>query len=799
MSLHFRLITLILALFSLLVGGLWLQDRLENDKLVALQKQVQSAMVELASSQVELISQPVRVMNEDYSPWDEMVAFVRNPNPEWWRSNIETGFSTHEVDLIVVLAPNGTLVHSGGVLPDNQAATAHLLETFKGHLPTGMDYMHFYDEFDGGLLEVRLAPIRPSDRTIEVSAPMGWFSNTRIWREVHLKKLGKLMNAEVSLVSTPKKPTDLETVVADLPFRNIRGETLRWLQVEKRDPNLVLARRDARQDMILLAVFSLSVIAVLFFAIRTWVLKPLGLLEASLRLHDASPLAPLIQSPGEFGNLGRMIDAHFRQEDTLRQIYQAFNAIDEAVFIIDASNRRIQHVNHGATRLLGAAPGTLQESGLEKHLAPPPAGITDGTWLRRADGKLVEVEIREQTITGKSAQQLTVVVARDISERRETVQKQLRAQRLESLGTLAGGVAHDINNMLTPIVLMLDDLQQNRQLPDRTVLSTVQSSVRRAANILRQLLTFGRGYEGERTPIDLKQLIEDSNRIVASTFPKSIRVVLDLPAALPSLIGDPTQLHQVFLNLLVNSRDAMPNGGTITIKASTLRLAPADVTVWPGATPGNHVRIDVMDTGTGIPAEVLDKIFDPFFTTKAVDKGTGLGLSSSLGIVRGHGGMIKASSAPGEGACFSLILPYTDQTPVPDAPAESRPTEKKINGRNILVVEDEPTIRNLLQRSLERLSFKVLVAKNGDEGLELFVRHRLETGLVITDLNMPGMHGLTLLREIRQRSPEVPILVMGGRIDDETSTALQQAGVSGTINKPFDYAEIVQAVNRLLG
>jgi nitrogen-specific signal transduction histidine kinase len=392
---------------------------------------------------------------------------------------------------------------------------------------------------------------------------------------------------------------------------------------------------------------------------------------------------------------------------------------------------------------------------------------------------------------------MIVTVARDISDRRQLEQQRLRAQRMESLGTLAGGVAHDMNNMLTPVILMLDELQDAGHLPSPNLLASVRTSVKRGAGMLRQLLTFGSGIAGERAPVDLNRQIEELGRIIASTFPKSITFETKVARKLPAVLGDATQLHQVLLNLCVNARDALPGGGFIKVTAVHVVLDSANAATWPEAKPGSYVRVEVSDNGSGIPPEIIERVFDPFFTTKSADKGTGLGLSTTLGIVRGHGGTIRVKSQPDIGTCFGLLLPVSSSQPL----IETTDRQENIKGRNrtVLVIEDEETIRDVLKRSLERMSFKVIVATSGDEGLALCDEHQPGLSLVITDLNMPGMNGLTVVRHLRASSPALPVMVMSGRVDDSILATLKELKIAGLIDKPFGYAQVEAAIKRVLG
>jgi two-component system cell cycle sensor histidine kinase/response regulator CckA len=256
-----------------------------------------------------------------------------------------------------------------------------------------------------------------------------------------------------------------------------------------------------------------------------------------------------------------------------------------------------------------------------------------------------------------------VVVSRDVTEERRLAAQFLRAQRMESIGTLAAGIAHDLNNVLGPIMMAIEILK--KKVSDeggQRILSTIETSAKRGADIVRQVLAFGRGLKGDRMLVQLKHVVSDVVKIVGETFPKGIEINTNIPRDLWTVSADPTQMHQVFLNLLVNARDAMPIGGTLAISAENITLDETYSRMNPEAKPGPYTCIVIADTGTGIPADVREKIFEPFFTTKEIGKGTGLGLSTTLAIVKSHGGFITLESEIGKGTTFRIYIPSTGTT-----------------------------------------------------------------------------------------------------------------------------------------
>ncbi|MEK7677340.1 MAG: PAS domain S-box protein [Verrucomicrobiota bacterium] len=383
-------------------------------------------------------------------------------------------------------------------------------------------------------------------------------------------------------------------------------------------------------------------------------------------------------------------------------------------------------------------------------------------------------------------------ITRNITERKQNERQMLRTQRLESIGTLAGGVAHDLNNTLAPILMATQLLRM--QYPDETkMIDTIESSAKRGADMVRQLLTFAKGVEGERLLLQPRHLLKEMEKLIHGTFPKNIELRTSYAKDLWTILGDATQLHQVLLNLCVNARDAMPKGGTLTLKAENREIDTLCASAVPGAKPGSYVVWRVEDTGTGIPPEVLDRIFEPFFTTKGLDKGTGLGLSTVLGIVKSHGGFVRLYSEPDKGTTFAVYLLASDQNAAATAPLEAA-TSFRGNGETVLVVDDEAAVRQVTRTVLTALNFRVLTAADGTEALIQVAEKRAELRAVITDLDMPYMDGRTFVRALKRMLPEVGIIVASGRLEEREENEFKTMGVSALLNKPFTQEKLVEAL-----
>jgi nitrogen-specific signal transduction histidine kinase/ActR/RegA family two-component response regulator len=387
----------------------------------------------------------------------------------------------------------------------------------------------------------------------------------------------------------------------------------------------------------------------------------------------------------------------------------------------------------------------------------------------------------------------------DITEKKQLEAQLLRAQRLESIGTLASGLAHDLNNVLAPIMMSVQLLKEGVEDEEQLAsLQTLETCSQRGANIIRQVLMFARGVEGQRIMLNPKHLIQEMERIVHETFPRSIEFQARTPKEPCAVLGDPTQIQQVLMNLCVNARDAMLQGGTLTVDVRKVQLDETTSGIHPKARPETYVVITVTDTGTGIPPELMDKIFDPFFTTKSLGQGTGLGLPTVLGIAENHGGFVHVESQPGKGSRFHVYLPAA---PVDNdhGAADVRSADlTNGNGELVLVVDDEPSIRRFANAILKRKGYHILTAADGREGLKLFEQQHGEIKLVVSDLIMPQLDGVGMIRELRRIQPDIRVIIVTGLGEENRISEARAAGADDVLNKPFTAEQLLASVKQSL-
>jgi PAS domain S-box-containing protein len=418
----------------------------------------------------------------------------------------------------------------------------------------------------------------------------------------------------------------------------------------------------------------------------------------------------------------------------------------------------------------------------------------------RPDGAVRWVRDRAYPVSEPDGQVRRVVgVAEDITDRKQLEEQFFRAQRMEAIGTLAGGIAHDLNNILAPVMMIVGLLKERMTSPgDAQNLRMVEASTQRGAAIIRQLLTFSRGTAAqERVLVQWRHLLRETGDLIRETFPREIAIRVDAPANLWPVRGDATQLHQVLMNLCVNARDAMPAGGSLSLKAANVVLDKEEARRLPPAQPGRYAVVTVEDTGEGIPPEIIDRIFDPFFTTKGIGKGTGLGLSTVLGIAKAHGGFVTVRSELAKGTGFSVYLP-AETTDAPAPAAADTAAVAAGHGELILVVDDEADVLVAVTLLLKRHGYSVLTARNGKEALVQFAEHRSRIQLVLTDVMMPEMGGVALVRGIRALNPGIRVLATTGLGEEAIRSGLAAVGVPDLVQKPYTPLELLEAVQRCL-
>jgi PAS domain S-box-containing protein len=500
--------------------------------------------------------------------------------------------------------------------------------------------------------------------------------------------------------------------------------------------------------------------------------------------------------------IGRDITEHKRAEEQVIEQAALLNHAREAIIACDPENR-IVFWNPGAERIYGwqaeeVIGRSLHEEicGTAQALEIESARIAlhkTGEWVgeiqqRTKDKREIIVESHCTLVRdAHGTHRATLIINNDITEKKGMEAQSLRAQRLESIGSLASGIAHDLNNLLSPMMLVEHILQL--KLPDshsQRLLETLRSSIERASDLVKQVVSFARGIEGEQTTICPQYLLHDIQNLLTETLPRLIEIHLDIEPDLWTIKGDSTQLFQVLMNLCVNARDAMPDGGTLTLSAEKVYITQA---LRPEARPGQYVCLKVTDTGAGIPAAIREQIFDPFFTTKEQGRGTGLGLATARRIITAHDGWIEVATEMGQGGQFKVYLP---------AAREESSAYHEVNsltlpvgqGELILIVEDEAAIREITREMLETYGYQVLAATEGAEAIALYAQHLDSVKVVLLDMVVPVINGRAIIRALRKLNPQCLIIATSGLVMNES----ERAEVTQFLSKPFTAEKLLQTL-----
>ncbi|HEY0947097.1 MAG TPA: PAS domain S-box protein [Opitutaceae bacterium] len=513
-------------------------------------------------------------------------------------------------------------------------------------------------------------------------------------------------------------------------------------------------------------------------------------------LHDAEG------QPAALRSIGRDVTKHRLAEEHFSKLAQAVDQSPVSI-VMTTPGGRVQYVNPRFTQVTGYTLEEVFEQDLRVLREGHPGEAAYRAFCetvaagrqwrgelrtRRKDGSSVWEAVTVAPIRSQTGEITHLLCLReDITERKRLEDQLRQAQKMESLGTLAGGIAHDFNNLIAIIKGFAeialarcatgDELQQK-------YLREVHGAAQRAAGLVRQILTFSRKTEVSYRPVDLNELIGELVGMLAATFPRTIEFRSELEDTLPAFAADPNQLQQVIMNLCVNARDAMPDGGVLTLR--TRRVPGAALEALHGDPQHDYAAVSVGDTGCGIPLEVRSRIFEPFFTTKQGHGGTGLGLAVVYGIVLNHHGLLDVESAPGEGTTFHVYLPLAARAAGGPVPEPSRSQTFPPGKEDILIVEDEPSLRDLLGTVLRACGYRVHAVSDGAEAASFILGNPQVIDAVLLDLNLPRIHGIEILKTIRQSRPGARVIVLSGNLTPESRQELRALGQTEFLDKPYD-------------
>lgn len=540
--------------------------------------------------------------------------------------------------------------------------------------------------------------------------------------------------------------------------------------------------------------------------------------EVSLLSRNQEIFPASLSLSGECDRQGKFVRLYWlfhdlrqrkQAEEKIRQQAALLDITSDAIFVHDLENR-ILYWNRGAEKLYGwsatEAIGKLLPEILPNNEFQAPTIretlLNRGEWRDELfqvtkGGQEVIVEARWTIIRDDAGQPQSILsVETDITDKKQLENQFYRDQRLESLGLLTSGIAHELNNVLTPILgfsqlLLLKD--ENLEDESEEMLKLLESNAKQGADIIKQILTFARGTNGHLVNLQVEFILKQVIKVVKQTFPKSIAIHHNIPEEpLKSVYVNPTQIQQILMNICLNARDAMPNGGTLTLAVENYYVDQIFAQMNLDAQVGDYVMVTITDNGTGIPSDLLNRIFDPFFTTKEVGKGTGLGLATVLGIVKNYGGFLQVSSKVGKGTQFKVYLPTTEEIIAEEELVEEIPQG---NRELILIVDDNLTVQLTHQSVLESYNYNTLVANDGIGAIALYAEYQEQIKFVLLDTMMPNMDGIRTIHELKKINPNIKIIGVSGLSSNRES--MLAAGANGFLVKPYNVEELLKSVSHL--
>ena len=506
------------------------------------------------------------------------------------------------------------------------------------------------------------------------------------------------------------------------------------------------------------------------------------------------------------------ITERFEAEQKVVEQAALIDQARDAIFLRDLEHK-VLFWNKGAERLYG---WTAQQAvgrkttemiyrDMEKVTQAMQETLKTGEWTGELEsvtllGAEIIVECRWTLLRDGAGNPKSILcINSDITERKRIESQFLRAQRMESIGTLAGGIAHDLNNLLSPIIMGVELLKHfGLTGPSVKIVDNIERSAKRGSNLVKQVLSFARGVEGARVTVHIGDVINELSSMIRDTFPRNIALETKTSTDPWLVSGDPTQLNQVLLNLALNARDAMPDGGQLSISASNLVIDPQYALMQRNVSAGRYVVVEVIDNGSGIPKENIDKIFDPFFTTKELGKGTGLGLATTMGIIRSHGGFLNVYSEVGRGSTFKVYLPAQAENITPEVIDLESTDWPRGNGEGILLIDDESSILTIIQQTLEAFGYRVFTAEHGAQAVAIFAANQDKMALVLTDMMMPVMDGAATILALRELNPKIKIIAASGLNSNGNSAKAAQAGVAHFLTKPYTTGTLLGTIRTVL-
>jgi PAS domain S-box-containing protein len=833
-----RLILLLLAVIGCFLTGLFTLDGWEKSKEQMLLADYEAGKQKLLRDIIDLKGASLASLVYDYSFWDDMIGFIETGDREWARTNLETSLSTYQIDALWVTRTDLSLVYGIDDGPGDSLMPLPMGTLSPATLFAPGYFRHFFVPYNNTFMEIRIAPIQPTDDAARISRPRGFLFAAKIWNDSLLKNLGKFTGGSMTL-----SPIDS---VRGPWLSNIDDAVIRYMDtlsgwngrpvavIRGRAPSSLLGELDrAVSRRLLIAIgFAFALVLSLIFAIRGWLTRPLNAISQALTTEDPAVIDPVTRIRSEFGLIASLITEFFRQKRELVEANIKAEKLTEEQRVIfeNAQDFIYRHDTKGVFHYLSASVEQVTGYTAEEFLShyttymtdnPINAKVMDFTEqalqtgkafppylveVRRKDNRCIMLEVSEKPYFDNGRVAGIVGIARDVTERyqteterRELLSQLEKAQRMQSLAVLAGGVAHDLNNILGPMVAY-PELILLKLPPDSPVRDKVESMGRaasQAASIIDDLLTMARRGRYDMSPLNLNNIIR--KYINSPEFHElrrrnpGIQVHLELDTMLPAVMGSDSHLSTALSNLVNRAFESMPEGGHITINSRNAYIEKLE-SGYDDVVAGDYTIITVIDTGSSIAQEDIHRIFEPYFSKKMAGSGSsGLGLSIVYGIVKDHTGYYDINSAPGKGTSFSILLPsVTENTDI-----ARRQADVLTGTETILIVDDHEEQRTMAADILRELGYTVKLAANSRVALEQIDREVID--LIVLDMILDNdCDGLELYRRILAIHPGQRTIIISGFGLSDRVKEMQTLGAGLFVPKPFTRQELATAVRREL-
>jgi signal transduction histidine kinase/CheY-like chemotaxis protein/sensor domain CHASE-containing protein len=759
------------------------------------------------------LSSRARQQVEDYAFWDETVRLAQNPAAPgatgFFRRNFVEWLPRNDYEFIDLLDRNRANAFEWSASPQVRRPAQLTSSAILNHLARKGSLGGYVRDGDD-LYLVAGSAVQPSKR--ETGADADSVRGYLVVGGALHGELLRLLERDLQLgirvlpadTPIPDTPLHSETYAEDdsvrILFRlaGVTGEAV-----------AVIAIMDTREQQHRFSTWTLygeliavSLCAIAFLLVwrygRRLLITPLSAIAVEITgMHGRGVLSP-ISSPAPSEEWALFLSTFNNTVRSLRDSEQRYGALfDRAVdpyFLLDAPSGRVVDANPAAASLIGEPRDRLVGAPLPEVLRAQHAG--DTIRVRRPDGTVQTWGVAETAVM-IGERHLVLAAYRDLTDREALAQ----SQKMDAIGSLAGGIAHDFNNLMGSVLAGAQVARSSLGTDRRgaAALDAIEHAGRRAAELTKQLLGVSRHEPFVRRPVDVRAAITNIRGMCATTFDPRVRVSVDVPARLPPVDGDAGQIEQALLNLCINARDAMPEGGALRLSARVERVDDEAALTIRDIQPGLFVVLSVADDGVGMNDDVKQRIFEPFFTTKATGQGTGLGLAMVYGLARSAGGTIVVDSAPGTGSRFDLYLPASsgavavDRTPAPVA----RPARANGDRPAVILADDEAGLREMLRMVLEHEGYEVIEAANGEEAMALFVARLPDVAAVLLDVQMPVLGGIEAYRRIRAMSPQTPVILGTGYVGDADLAAIRDAGADDMMLKPYEMRDLLERLARV--